>query len=223
MIYDILIIVAHPDDEVLGCGGLIAKSIEQGLNIKLLCVADGVSARTDGKVNKNDLEGRRLACKKACSILGLKSIDFLNFQDNQMDKYSLLTIVKQIENIIKINKPKTIITHSQNDLNIDHQIVGKATITACRPEANHPVKKLLFFEVPSSSEWQIGLSFNPNWFEDITPYFKLKLDAMKEYKNELKPSPHPRSLIGIESLAKWRGATIGVDYAEAFELGRLIR
>lgn len=223
MIFDILIIVAHPDDEVLGCGGFIAKSIKNGLNVKLVCMADGVSARTQGKVNKKQLEARRLACKNACSIIGLKAIEFYDFKDNQMDKYPLLTIIKVIEKIIKIDKPKTILTHYYDDLNIDHQIVNKAIMTASRPETSNSIKKILFFEVCSSTEWQINSSFSPNWFEDISPYLKLKLEAMRAYKDELKKWPHPRSIKGIEALARWRGAIVGVDYAEAFELGRIIK
>jgi len=221
--YDILVVVAHPDDEVLGCGGFIAKSIKKGLSVKLVCLADGVSARTNGDVSKKELEERRSACKKACLILGLKNIEFYDFQDNQMDQYPLLKIVQTIEKIIKKDTPSIILTHFKDDLNIDHQIVNKATTTACRPEVGHPVKKLLFFEVHSSTEWQVDTMFCPNWFEDISPYINLKLDAMRAYKEELKQWPHPRSIEGIEVLAKWRGATVGLDYAEAFKLGRIVK
>ena len=221
--YDILVIVAHPDDEVLGCGGFIAKSIKNGLNVKLICLADGISARTNGEVSKKELEKRRSACKKACFILGLQNIEFYDFQDNQMDKYPLLKIVKTIEEIIKKDTPRIILTHFKDDLNIDHQIVNRATITACRPEVGHSVNQLLFFEVHSSTEWQVDTIFSPNWFEDISPYINLKLEAMRAYKDELKQWPHPRSIEGIEALAKWRGATVGLNYAEAFKLGRIVK
>ena len=122
-------------------------------------------------------------------------------------------------------KPDTIYTHFKNDLNIDHQVVNKAVTTICRPKKKTSVKKILFFEVPSSTEWQIDdfSQFNPNWFEDISSHLSKKLLALKEYRSELvKYLPHPRSLKGVKSLANWRGATAGYNAAEGFVIGRKI-
>ena len=168
---------------------------------------------------------RKVAAIKACKIMGAEKPNFLDFQDNQLDKYPLLKIVKTVEKFIKKYSPSVIFSHYSGDLNIDHQIVSKAVVTACRPQKQSTVKNLLFFEIPSSTEWQItkpSKVFNPNWFEDISSVIKKKLNALQAYKRELRKWPHPRSKKGVKTLALWRGATIGVEAAEAFILGRKI-
>ena len=132
-----------------------------------------------------------------------------------------MNIVKIIEKYISKIKPEIIFTHFYNDLNIDHQIVNKAVITSCRPQRKTSVKTLLFFEIPSSTEWQVSKSkniFNPNWFEDIDAELNLKIKALKAYKNELRNWPHPRSIKGVKALATWRGASAGFGAAEALFL-----
>ena len=220
----ILIIAAHPDDEVLGCGATIAKYTKNNNNAFVLLMSDGESSR---KLNKKELKNkinlRRKACEKSCKILGIKKPEFENFPDNQLDKVHLLKLTRVIEKRIKKIKPDIIFTHHWGDLNVDHQKVSKAVITACRPQNRNSVKTLFFFEIPSSSEWQISSKknlFNPNWFSDVTDTIELKMEALKCYKSELRPSPHPRSLSGIKALAKWRGSTVSLKFAEAFELGR---
>ena len=221
---NILIIAAHPDDEVLGCGGTVAKMSKNGDNVDVLIISDGVSSRDlKDKVLKENLILRRKACKLSCDLLGINKPDFENFPDNQLDKIPLLKITQVIEKKIKKIKPNIIFTHHWGDLNIDHQKISKAVITACRPQKGNNVKTLLFFEIPSSTEWQISSKknlFSPNWFFDISSTINLKIKALKFYKSELKKSPHPRSLTGIKTLAKWRGAVVGSKAAEAFELGR---
>ena len=221
---NLLVVAAHPDDEVLGCGGTILKYSKKGYNINLIFFTDGVGSRINKNLNKKKIV-RINAAIKAAKILGCKKPNFNEFPDNELDKISNLKLVKIIENEIKKTKPEIIFTHFKNDLNIDHKKINQALVTACRPQKNRTVKKILFFEVPSSTEWQIDKSkniFNPNWFEDITNEFKKKINAIKCYKDELRKSPHPRSIDGITSLNKWRGSTIGVKYAEAFMLGRFI-
>jgi LmbE family N-acetylglucosaminyl deacetylase len=108
---------------------------------------------------------------------------------------------------------------------VDHRITNQAVLTACRPQQGQPVKTLLCFEVPSSTEWQLASHnnvFNPNWFMDISDTLELKLSALDAYIAELRDWPHPRSRQGVEHLSHWRGATIGVNAAEAFMLGRHI-
>ena len=142
-----------------------------------------------------------------------------------MDSIDILDIIKKIENIIKHLNPNIIVTHHSNDLNIDHQIIHKAVITATRPEPDKYVQNILSFEVPSATEWQsvnIGKHFIPNWFEDISDTLEIKIEALKAYKTEMKNWPHARSLESLEFLAKWRGSTIGVNAAEAFMLLRSI-
>lgn len=223
---NILVIAAHADDEVLGCGGTIAKYKDQGATINVALLADGVSSRYEGKKNsKDDLKVRNQAAKDANKILGVDKVLFGEFPDNRMDSVDLLDVVKHVESLIDNLNPDVILTHHSNDLNIDHRIVNQAVCTACRPQNNCSVKSILFFEVPSSTEWQINSlnAFNPNFFEDVTNYMSLKISALEFYSMEMRKWPHPRSIEGVTHLAKWRGASVGVDAAESFIVGRIIK
>lgn len=223
----ILVVAAHPDDEVLGCGGTLAKYSLQGHDINILFLTNGVSSRGFSKKKMLKLIfARKKAAQKAKKIIGAKKLFFLDFKDNQLDAYPLLKIIKPIEKLIFKIKPDTIYTHFEDDLNIDHQIVNKAVITICRPQKSNSIKELFFFEIPSSTEWQIKKKqkyFSPNYFEDISKLKNYKINALKCYNSELKKWPHPRSEKGVRSLLNWRGATIGVDAAEAFIVGRIIK
>ena len=140
-----------------------------------------------------------------------------------MDELGLLDVVKHVEAFVQSYEPLTVLTHHSGDVNVDHRVIHDAVITVCRPQVNHPVKELLFFEVPSSTEWRppaSAESFQPNWFTDISTTLDVKLEALQAYKAELRPFPHPRSLEAVSALAGWRGATVGVEAAEAFVLGR---
>lgn len=220
----ILILAAHPDDEVLGCGGAIAKLADQGAVVHVAFLADGVFSRAgDAVVRQEELHVRRVAAKKACDILGVRSVSFGDFPDNRMDTIALLDIIKAVEALIAEKQPETVFTHHAGDVNIDHRRIHEAVVTACRPQSGHPVKTLLCFEVPSSTEWQLPCSapvFAPNWFVDISDTLERKLAALDAYAAELRDWPHPRSRQAVEHLAHWRGAIVGVDAAEAFILGR---
>lgn len=220
----ILILAAHPDDEVLGCGGTIAKLANDGEHIHVVFLADGVLSRVEDQRNYQvELNTRRIAAQKACDILGVQSVFFGDFPDNRMDTIALLDITKAVEELIAKHQPEMVFTHHAGDVNIDHRRLHEAVVTACRPQHGHPVKTVLCFEVPSSTEWQLPGSapvFAPNWFVDISETLGRKLSALDAYADELRNWPHPRSKQGIKHLAHWRGATIGVDAAEAFMLGR---
>jgi len=216
----ILIIAAHPDDEVLGCGGTICK-LKDTNDINVLFMTDGVSAR--GK-NKKEIIKRKKACINLFKYLNLPRPIFFNFPDNEMDKISLLKITKKIEGKIKIYKPDTIFTHYSYCLNIDHRLTYEAVITACRPINKLSVKKILSFEIPSSTDWALfkGKNFQPNYYIDISRYLKKKIDLIKFYKEELRNYPHSRSIKSIISLANVRGVSCGVKHAEGFYLNRFI-
>jgi N-acetylglucosamine malate deacetylase 1 len=224
----ILVVAAHPDDEVLGCGGTVARWACEGHVVNMVILADGEGARAENEDQTIDLgiiEQRIAIAREACNILGCESVDVLNMKDNRLDGMELLDIVKAIEIFIKKYEPHTVLTHHAGDVNIDHRIVHDAVIAACRPEPGHLVKELLFFEVPSSTEWRPPSSsqyFMPNYFVDISQVLETKLDALRAYKNELRTFPHPRSLKAVEYLARWRGATVGVEAAESFIVGRKI-
>ena len=220
----ILVIVAHPDDEVLGCGGTIIKYRNEGKKIFLLTMTDGVSSRE--KMDNTDSKNRKKACQQAAKIMGITKIFFNNLYDNELDIISNLKLTKIIEKVIKKVKPNTVITHYNNDLNIDHRKVSNAAITACRPKINNKVNKILFFEVLSSTEWNINSKkknhFLPNWYEDISKTFKKKMRALECYKTELRKFPHSRSKKGVKILSQYRGMASGYKNAEAFILGRKI-
>jgi LmbE family N-acetylglucosaminyl deacetylase len=221
----ILIIAAHPDDEVLGCGGTMAKLSAQN-EIYSLILGEGITSRDESERQKNDelksLNENMLAANK---ILGIRQVFTENLPDNKFDTVPLLTIIKIIERYIAKIKPEIVYTHHKGDLNIDHRITFDAVLTACRPIEN-PVKKILSFEIPSSTEWNsysMINSFNPTVFEDISLSIDIKLDAMSKYENEIRLNPHPRSIEKIKALAEIRGASAGMNFAEAFMLIRELR
>ena len=224
----ILIIAAHPDDEVLGCGGSMLKWSKQGKEVHVLILAEGITSRD--KIRKREKRKKDLSELNDCAleankILGVKSIKLLNYPDNRMDSITLLEIVKTIEKHIDKLKPSIIVTHHANDLNIDHKIVHQAVFTACRPKTGSQIKRILSFEVPSATEWEspsFASAFTPNWFEDISENLDTKIKALKIYKNEMLPWPNSRSIRAIEHLARWRGASVGCEAAEAFILLREI-
>jgi LmbE family N-acetylglucosaminyl deacetylase len=222
------VVAAHPDDEVLGCGGTVARLAAEGRTVRILLVADGQTSRVvesgERSVEKI-LVARNAAAKAACAILGASSVEILALPDNRLDGVQLLDVVRHIEDFVQRHKPSQLLTHHSGDVNIDHRVVHDAVISACRPQPGHPVKELLFFEVPSSTEWRPPGSlqaFNPNYFVDVAKTLATKLAALDAYADELRPFPHPRSLKAVSALAQWRGATVGVEAAEAFVLGRKI-
>jgi LmbE family N-acetylglucosaminyl deacetylase len=220
----ILVVAAHPDDEALGCGGTIAKFATQGHEVQVAFLADGAGAREAGlRPSREVLDHRREAARRACAILGACPPLFFDFPDNQMDTVPLLYIVQAVESLVATHSPSMVITHHAGDVNIDHQRTHQSVITACRPQPGYPVQTLLFFETPSSTEWlpaSSGIPFVPNWFVDITATLDRKRSALHAYEDEMRPWPHPRSLAAVEHLARWRGATVGLEAAEAFMMGR---
>lgn len=225
----ILVVAAHPDDEVLGCGATIAKLKKQGSQIFCLVLGQGKSSRYD-KENKKSFEKEQEVLKKeaekAGKVLGISKIFFENFPDQKYETVPLIEIIKSIEKIKKQIKPDVVFTHHSGDLNLDHQIVFKAVITAFRPVREETVKEIYSFEVPSSTEWGVPKRkdcFVPNVFVDVSETISKKISAMAGYKSELKKYPHPRSLKSIKIIAQRWGTVSGKNFAEAFELIRLLK
>ncbi len=214
----ILVFSAHPDDETLGCGGYLKKLSKK--NDTSVCIfTTGITSRKKHK--NNEIKELKKNALKAFRILGFKKNFFLDLDDNKLDNYPLLKIVKTIEGIISKEKPNIIFTHFPDDLNIDHKIVTEAVLTAARPlKKNKYLHKIFFYETLSSTEWSINEKFLPNTYIDIKDTIKFKLKAIKCYKSELRAFPHPRSLKGIEILAQKRGSEVSLKFAEAFMLFR---
>lgn len=224
---NVLVIAAHPDDEILGCGGTIARHVNNGDNVSVVIMAQGITSRNEGDTSEQEKAINALTetAKKANACLGVTELCFLGLPDNQMDTVSRLNITQHVERLIETYRPECVYTHHSGDVNVDHRRVHEAVVTACRPQPDRSVKRLLFFEVPSSTEWQppgSAPAFNPNWFNDISTTLPTKLKALEVYECEMREWPHSRSVKALAHLAHWRGATVGVDAAEAFMLGRQI-
>jgi len=220
---NILIVVAHSDDETIGMGATIARHTAQGDNVHLLIMSDGIGSR-GLEQQQIEVEIRELSLKKAVKVLGINKVYNHNFPDNKMDSVPLLSITQAIESVLNGFPAEMIYTHSSHDLNIDHVITHQAVMTACRPQPNSTIKSILTFEVRSSTEWQASSNnqFTANYFIDVSCYFNKKIAALTCYQQEIRPFPHSRSIKAIEAQAISRGCSIGVEYAEAFYLERLI-
>ena len=213
----ILIVAAHPDDEVLGCFGTVAKLIRQGYTAYTLILSGGKTSR--GKVEQKELDILKEEMLNANKLIGIKEVFPTDFPDNAFDSVPLLTIVKKIEEIKEKIKPEIIFTHHIGDMYIDHQLTHKAVLTATRPMKDECVKTIYAMEIPSSTEWNSyskDTVFVPNTFVDITETIDKKVDAMALYKSELRKYPHPRSLQFIKELAKTNGIKVGLKYSENF-------
>lgn len=224
----ILVIAAHPDDEVLGCGGTIARLSREGHSVYIAIMGEGVTARYPkrGQADKALLRKLHRRSQQAAELLGARDVFPFQLPDNRFDTVPLLDVVKQIEALIERIRPSVIYTHHGGDLNIDHAIVCRATLAAARPAAGCPVREILTYEVPSSTEWAFGQNtpaFCPNVFVDISAALEKKIQAMRLYESESRPFPHPRSPEALRALAQWRGSTAGLAAAEAFELIRKVQ
>lgn len=212
---NVLVISAHPDDEVLGCGATIAKHVNNKDKVYVVIVADGATAR----YKDNMISLLKDSCHKSNKLLGVKQVFFLGFKDQYLDSVPLIEIIKSIETIKSKVKPDVVYTHSYTDLNKDHQVVNKATLTAFRPVDKQKVQ-IYSYEVNSSTEWNPSDVFRPNIYIDITNFISKKIKAFECYKSEIRDYPHPRSKEAIIALAKYRGFQSALKYAESFHLIR---
>ncbi len=225
----ILIIAAHPDDDVLGCGGLFAKYSKK-FDFKVIFLCEGSSCRYKN-LKKNELKIRKeiqyreLCAKKSLKLFSIKNISFYNNLCGRLHKVPQIKLNQIIENEIKRFKPSTIFTHSDKDLNSDHKAIFKSVMIATRPKIiKNIVTSIYTFEILSSTEWNFSSNFKPNYFINLNRLQLLKKwKAIKIYKSEIRNKPHPRSLFGVETLAKYRGMQSGNLYAEGFELVRKLK
>lgn len=223
-----LVIAAHPDDEVLGCGGTISKLSSEGSEVHILILANGLTSRVDfdPSTSAAALKTHHERAERAGALLGAANVNFGGLPDQKMDTLPLLEITQRIEAEIEAVKPQTIFTHHGGDLNMDHVITFRATLTATRPMRNSPVRTIFAYQVPSSTEWafqSFDPKFHPNTFMDIEKSLALKIQAMEIYESEARPFPHPRSPEALEAIAKQWGSVVGLEAAEAFQLIRSIQ
>lgn len=215
----VLVVAAHPDDEVLGCGGTIRRHTKHGDQVKILFMGSGVAAR--GQISSEQIEARKEMALRAADLLGADEPVFCDFPDNGMDSVPLLTVVSEIESLMSGYRPDTVYTHSAGDLNIDHRVTHQAVMTACRPMPECSVMSVLCFEVVSSTDWAFNSQpqpFRPVHFVEITETLETKVAALEAYGLEMRDFPHPRSEDNVRALALNRGATVGFERAEGFEV-----
>lgn len=219
---NVLIVAAHPDDEILGCGGYAALLAEQGRVVHSLILGEGLTSR-DFNTHSTDIEKLRDQGRCSAEVLGTGIPIFLDFPDNRFDSVSLLHITQRIEECLRRIEPVLLLTHSPCDLNIDHRITCDAVLTAARPQPGESVREILAFETPSATGWRFPEQFRPDTYVDITGSIERKIDALRQYQSEMREQPHIRSFEGVRTLAQFRGFSQGVPYAEAFQtLRRLI-
>jgi LmbE family N-acetylglucosaminyl deacetylase len=226
----IMIVVAHPDDELLGLGATIHRLIhEQQCHIHVVILGEGITSRADSRDTKlweKELTTHRENIKNAQMTIGYQSVSIYDFPDNRFDTVALLDIIKVIEKEKANFKPEVIFTHHGGDVNVDHQRTFDAVITACRPMAHEKVRTIITFETPSGTEWRASSDpkhFIPNLIIEISEEgLKAKIEAMECYKFEKRKYPHPRSPEALKIRAQMWGVANGVPLAEAFQLVRKI-
>ncbi len=222
----VLIVAAHPDDEILGCGGTAARLAREGNEIFTMIVGEGITSRDENRqreIREKEIAQLKKQITEANQAIGVKDVFVYDFPDNRFDSVPLLDIVKEVDKVKTRVKPEIIFTHYGQDLNIDHRVTYNAVLTATRPMVEETVKEIYSFEVLSSTEWNYPLSFSPDCFYDITGTIENKVKAMEKYRTELRDYPHPRSLKGIRQVAETWGMKTGIPYAEAFKTIRTIR
>ena len=224
----VLVLAAHPDDEVLGCGGTIARLAEEGHEVHVAILGEGITSRARSPLDADAdaVSKLRAQSEHVAKLLGADSCRQLGLPDNRFDSLHMLDVVKLVERLIEDLAPEVVFTQHGGDLNIDHVVLYRATLTATRPVAGGQVRDVYAYEVGSSSEWSFQRfepHFHPNVFVDITETLERKLDAMDLYESEARPFPHPRSREALRAQAMRWGSASGMEAAEAFELVRSVR
>ncbi len=217
------VIMAHPDDEVLGCGASIARLAGEGASVHILIMATGLTSR-DG-ADAKALDALKAETKEAAAMLGAASVEFADFPDNAMDTRAMLHVVKKVENFISKNDPDMIFTHHSGDINIDHNITQRAVLTAARALPDTKPIEILACEVLSSTEFgPADKRLKPHCYIRVSDdNLQTVLDALGCYKGEIRQWPHPRSKEALMYQLRLRGAECGWGAAEVFEVLRLIR
>ena len=222
----LLVVGAHPDDEMLGCAGTLARHAEAGHEVHILIAGEGATARSpeiSSGGTPAEVQALREAAKRAAAAIGALEPRFLGLPDERLDGMHLLDLVKRLENVLEEVRPTVVYTHHGGDLNLDHRLIHQAVMTACRPMPGQGVRCIYTYETVSSTEWGSGATgefFAPTRFVEISAQLEKKMEALRIYHAEMRPFPHARSLEGIRALAALRGTSVGMEAAEAFMVVR---
>jgi len=224
----VLVVAAHPDDEILGCGGTMTRLAREGHEVRIAILAEGMSSRYAHREDADQLQLQHLHARaqQAADKVGAKELVLCKLPDNRLDTVPLLDVVKTVEDLVARFRPETIYTHHPGDLNVDHGVIHRAVLTATRPVSGQCVRDLYAFEVPSSTEWafqRLEPSFRPNVFVDVADSLETKIAALGCYDTEIRKFPHPRSAEALRAIATRWGSVVGLQAVEAFELIRSVR
>lgn len=222
MAKNILIIAPHPDDEVLGCGGIIRKFTDEGIKVFVLVATRGSAKLYD----QTKVENVRREALEAHRILGISETFFFEYPAPELDTIPLAELSRDIAKIINEQRIEVLFLPHRGDIHNDHKVVFNAGLVAARPVGDYTVKEIYCYETLSETEWAAPYAddaFIPNYFVNIEANYDFKVKALESFKSQLRKFPNPRSLESIEALAKYRGATVGFMLAEAFMIIRQIK
>ncbi|GHF42967.1 MULTISPECIES: PIG-L deacetylase family protein [Streptomyces] len=214
----VLVLAAHPDDELLGAGATFARHTAEGDAVHAVVLTEGASSRyREGLASE-----LAKAAKGAAQVLGLASLRLWRLPDQRLDSLPLIDVVQRVEAVVDELRPDLVYTHFPGDVNADHGIVARAAWTACRPYVLPRLRRFAVFETPSSTEWAwaTGKMFTPTLYVDVSGTLAVKLEAMRCYETEVRDHPHPRSLRALEERALYWGSRVGREAAEPLQVLR---
>lgn len=221
----VLVVAPHCDDEILGCGGVIAKHISKDHPVYVAVVTNGNLGAPEIFPEEGTKQVRSEALR-AHDLLGVTDTFFLDFPAPRLDTIPSYKLSLKISELITQHKITTLYIPHRGDIHKDHRISYEASLVAARPTNGCTVKKIYAYETLSETEWAPPFgddAFIPTVFEDIGDYLDKKLEAFKCYESQIKTFPHSRSLHAIEAMSNFRGSTVGIKNAEAFMLVREIK
>jgi LmbE family N-acetylglucosaminyl deacetylase len=215
----VLVVGAHPDDEILGAGGTLARHVLRGHQVHAVVVSEGASSRYPAEM----LGTLEKQARRAAETIGFVSARLCDLPDQRLDMVPLIELTQLVEAVVTDVRPHVVYTHFPGDVNADHGVLARAVWTACRPYGQPQLRRFAVFETPSSTEWAWpigGAGLKPNLFVDVTETLELKLAAMRCYESELRDYPHPRSIRALTERAAYWGSQVGCPLAEPFRILR---
>jgi LmbE family N-acetylglucosaminyl deacetylase len=213
----VLVVGAHPDDELLGLGGTLRRHVLRGDEVHVLCLCENMSVRY-GSPEQAGFDTAEYA-RQAAQVLGFAGMKIAGFPDQRLDAVAMIDVIRPIEAAVRELNPRYVYTHWSGDINQDHRVVHEASLIACRCKAKS-IDLLLAYETASETEYGVPYNFSPNLFVDISGTLPSKLEALACYRSEIEPYPNPRSLQALEERARTWGQAAGMKAAEPFQILR---